>query len=129
MAVISLEIADRIVLADGKPFGPVGAYERLRGTIHLAVAAEHALNACITDLSLAPRAADGRVHFEGDFVVTRPVESRLGSGRLLFDVPNRGRPVAWSAFNGAPGGRRCKVERRLGTDCFPGQSSWRTTPG
>jgi hypothetical protein len=104
MAVISLEIVDRIVLADGKPFGPAGAYERLSGTIRLAVAAEHAFNGCITDLGLAPRAADGRVHFECDFTVTRPVEVGLGSGRLLFDVPNRGRPVAWSAFNGAPGG-------------------------
>jgi hypothetical protein len=103
MAVITLEFVDRIVLADGKPFGPAGAYERLRGTVRLAVDPEHASSACITDLGMAPRAGDGRVHFEGDFAVTRPVERGQGS-RLLFDVPNRGRPVAWSAFNGAPGG-------------------------
>ncbi len=62
MSVTSLEIVDRALLWDGKPFGPAGPYERLTGTVRLAVDPEHAANACIVDLGLTPRGEDGRVH-------------------------------------------------------------------
>src|SRR5205823_12460048 len=82
---------------------PVGPYERLTGTVRLAVDPEHPANACIVDVGLAPRGEDGRVHFDADFALIRPVEPERGNGRLLFDVPNRGLAMALYTFNDAAG--------------------------
>lgn len=103
MAVIGLEISRRSVLADGKSFGSAGPYEYLTGTAQFAVDPAHARNAGITDLDLAPRGEDGRVHFDADVVVLRPVDPAKGNGRLFFDVLNRGLKLALRMFNGATG--------------------------
>src|SRR6202008_3502542 len=78
-----------------------GAYEKLAGTLRFAVDPTHPLHAQITDLRLAPRAADGRVEFQSDFYLLRPVDPSRGNRRLLLDVPNRGRKVALGMFNSA----------------------------
>src|SRR6202008_357809 len=78
-----------------------GAYEKLAGTLRFAVDPTHPLHAQITDLRLAPRAADGRVEFQSDFYLLRPADPARGNRRLLLDVPNRGRKVALGMFNSA----------------------------
>jgi hypothetical protein len=69
--------------------------------VHFAVDPTHPLNAVVTDLKLAPRGADGRVAFQSDFYLLRPVDPTRGNRRLLLDVPNRGRKVALGMFNSA----------------------------
>ena len=69
--------------------------------MHFAVDPTHPLNAVVTDLKLAPRGADGRVAFQSDFYLLRPVDPTRGNRRLLLDVPNRGRKVALGMFNSA----------------------------
>src|SRR5262245_1792576 len=98
-AVTGLEIRTRSVVLDGRPFGEVGAYEKIAGTIRFAADPAHPLHRNITDLDRAPRNAQGRVEFSGDFYVLKPVDMRKGNGRLLLDVPNRGRKVAVGRFN------------------------------
>jgi hypothetical protein len=100
--VTTLEIHARSVVLDGQTFGAVGAYEKIAGTIHFAVDPAHALHQRVTDISLAPRNAQGRVEFSGDFYVLKPVDMRKGNGRLLMDVANRGRKVALGMFNSTP---------------------------
>src|SRR6202008_905013 len=78
-----------------------GAYEKLAGTLRFAVDPTHPLHAQITDLRLAPRAADGRVEFQSDFYLLRPVDPGRGNRRLLLDTPNPGRKVALGMFNSA----------------------------
>lgn len=102
MAVTHLEIRSHTPLADGAAFGDVGPYERLEGTIHFAVDPAHPANACIVDLDLAPRDAQGRVRFSADFCLVQPVDPARGSGRLLLDVLNRGRKTVLTQFNRAP---------------------------
>jgi hypothetical protein len=97
--VTGLEIQTRSVVLDGKPFGEVGPYEKIAGTIRFAADPAHPLHRCITDLDLAPRNAGGRVEFSGDFYLLKPVDMRRGNGRLLMDVGNRGRKVAIGRFN------------------------------
>jgi hypothetical protein len=99
MAVTSIELTRRELVGAGKSFGAVGPYELLTGVVGFGVDPDQAAHRCITDLELAPRGADGRVHFDADFALMRPVKAGQGNGRLLFDVPNRGRRMILSSFN------------------------------
>lgn len=99
MAVTGLEITRRAVLAGGKAFGDTGSYEYLVGTVRFAVYPDHPANAGITDLHLAPRGMDGRVHFSADFALLQPVEQQRGNGCLVFDVVNRGQKIAVNVLN------------------------------
>jgi len=78
---------------NGRSFGDTGAYEWLKGTAYFALDPDLSFNQVITDLELAPRGEDGRVHFSADFSLLRPQDPDRGNRRLLFDVPNRGRNV------------------------------------
>jgi hypothetical protein len=101
-AVTDFEVRTRATILDGQPFGAVGAYEKIAGTIRFSADPAHRLHRTITDIDLAPRNAAGRVEFSADFYVLKPVDMRKGNGRLLFDVPNRGRKVALGMFNSTP---------------------------
>ena len=101
MPVTALDVHSRSLVLDGRPFGAAGAYEKFAGTLHFAVDPAHPLHAGITDLKLAPRGSDGRVEFQSDFYLLRPVDPSRGNRRLLLDTPNRGRKVALGMFNSA----------------------------
>lgn len=96
-----VEILERVSVADGKVFGNVGAYERLRGRLYYAIDANAPENQAIVDIKLAPRDGQGRIHFTSDFVVFRPLEAARGNGRLLYDVSGRGEVNALREFNDA----------------------------
>jgi hypothetical protein len=69
-------------------------YEELRGRATFALDPDAPSNARITDLKNAPRDARGRVVFSTDFVVLRPLHAT--DSTLLYDVNNRGNPIAGS---------------------------------
>jgi hypothetical protein len=92
VALIRLDVERRPLLG-GVAFGEVGAYEELRGEAEFAVDPTHPLNAPIVDLDLAPRDADGRVHFSADIRILRPVDARRGNGGIYLDVVNRGTSI------------------------------------
>jgi hypothetical protein len=102
MAVTRLEIKSRQPFDGGKSFGDVGPYEQLDGIVHFSVDPGHPANATITDLSLAPRDADGRVDFSSDFRLLAPAEPGKGNRRILFDILNRGRGPVLRNINNAP---------------------------
>lgn len=100
--VSALEVQTQKEVLGGKPFGKTGAYEKITGTLHFSVDPGHPLHRCITDIDLAPKNADGRVEFSGDFCLLKPLDPQKGNRRLLLDVCNRGRKVALGVFNSAP---------------------------
>ena len=102
MPVTKMEIKSRIPFANGQVFGGVGAYEQLDGVAHFAADPNHGANETIADLGLAPRNADGLVEFSSDFRILLPADPQLGNRRILFDVPNRGKPLALRNINSAP---------------------------
>ena len=102
MAVIRLDIHQREPVLDGRPFGSAGAYEKIAGTLRLAVDPAHPLHRRIADLDRAPRHANGLVEWSADVYLLRPLDPARGSRRLLLDVPNRGRKMALSLFNSVP---------------------------
>ena len=96
-----IEVFERVLFAEGKSFGSVGPYERLRGRLHFAVDPSAPENQAITDVRLAPRDAQGRVTFSADFVMLRPLDSARGNGRLLYEAADRGGLSMLSLFNDA----------------------------
>jgi hypothetical protein len=102
MAITQLLITSRRPFAQEKAFGNVGPYEQLDGIAHFAVDPHHPANQLITDLKLAPRDANSRVHFSADWRLLKPVEPRRGNHRLLFDILNRGRGPVLRNLNSAP---------------------------
>src|SRR5207249_4913115 len=75
---------------EGKTFGSVGAYEKLRGTAFGEVDPNDPQNAVITDIELAPRNARGMVEYSMDIYILKPVNLRDGNNKLFVEVNNRG---------------------------------------
>lgn len=89
--VTEFNIAAVEPFADGTAFGNAGAYERVRGTFKGELDPADARNKVIVNLDRAPRNAAGRVEYEADFFMLRPVDTTRGNGKLIYDVTNRGR--------------------------------------
>jgi hypothetical protein len=83
----------------GASFGSAGQYERIEGTISGEVDPNNPQNAVIVDIENAPRNANGTVSYSADFQIIRPINLSKGNHRILFDLPNRGGPLALSTFN------------------------------
>ena len=98
----NLEIHTRTSVLNGQPFGAVGAYEKIVGTIRFSADPSHPLNQRITDIGFAEKDARGEVEYSADFYVLKPVDPAKGNRRLLLDVVNRGRKVALGMLNSAP---------------------------
>jgi hypothetical protein len=101
--VTKVTIASRAVVANGQPFGSVGPYEKLTGTIEFALDPAHPRNKRIVDLDAAARGGDGRVHFTADLYVLQPADPARGNSTLLFEIANRGRKGILGRFNRAGG--------------------------
>lgn len=102
--VVWMEIQERGHFAGGYEFGEVGAYERIRGRLHCEVDPRDPANSPITDIGLAPTNAAGKVEYWTDFFLLKPIDMRRGSGRMLYDVNNRGNKLALWTFNGGDRG-------------------------
>ena len=100
MAVTRLEVTRREPVLGGAPFGAGDAYEKIEGVLHFAVDPAARVHEPIADLGLAPRNGRGLVESSADFYLLRPLAG--GRGRLLLDVPNRGRKIALGMFNSTP---------------------------
>src|SRR5437762_11716517 len=88
---------------EGRTFGSVGAYEKLRGKAYGEVDPRDPQNAVIADIELAPRNARGKVEYSVDFFILKPVNLRDGNRKLVVEVNNRGGKL-FGPFNGSGGG-------------------------
>ena len=84
--------------AGGAAYGDAGAYERVRGTFKGDLDLADPRNKVIVNLDKAPKNAAGRVEYEADFYILRPVDPARGSRKILYDVTNRGRQYAHWMF-------------------------------
>ncbi|MBI4540840.1 MAG: hypothetical protein HY704_15160 [Gemmatimonadetes bacterium] len=74
----------------GRSFGEAGPYERIVGTVSVEADPNHPAYREIVDIDKAPRNASGRVEYEAQFLLLRPVDPGKANGTLLSLVPNRG---------------------------------------
>jgi hypothetical protein len=102
MAVTTLEISVRNPLLGGKRFGSAGAYEVVKGRLTFAVDPTQPRNRSITDIDNAPRTAAGGVEWWADFCLLQPADPARANRRLLFEVVNRGRILAFRLFDAVP---------------------------
>ena len=75
---------------EGRSFGDVGQYEKLRGTAYAELDPADPRNAVITDIELAPVNERGMVEYSTDIFILKPVNLDLGNRRVLLDFNNRG---------------------------------------
>ncbi|MCC7369312.1 MAG: hypothetical protein IT306_12860 [Chloroflexi bacterium] len=123
MAVVGIEIQRREPFAGGQAFGKGGAYERIDGIVRFGVDPGHAANTIVVDLDKAPRDEHGRVTFLADFTILQPADAARGSGRLIFEVANRGRRILPRHINRAPNGEAVTDEIDAG-DGFLMRHGW-----
>jgi len=100
---------------EGREFGAVGAYEKLRGKAYGEVDPADPQNALITDIELAPRVA-GKVQYSMDIYILKPLELGKGNHKLFMEVNNRGGKL-FGAFNGSSGGNNPTTAAHAG-DAF-----------
>jgi hypothetical protein len=102
--LISLDIERVEPLADGAPFGEVGAYERVIGKARGEVDPQHPGNECIALIDKAPLNANGKVEYVTDIFILRPKDPAKGNGRILYEVNNRGRKMLFGNIADGPQG-------------------------
>jgi hypothetical protein len=99
---IELRITERVAFAGDHAFGDTGAYDRISGRVHFAVAPRASTNATVVDLDKAPIDDRGMVRFAADFMILKPREIERGNRRVFYDYGNRGHKRAVQFFNDAP---------------------------
>ena len=81
----------RIVIDAGPTALAVDAnYQTITGRAFGELDPSDPKNALVTDISLAPRNARGKVEYIASFYIVKPVDMSRASGVLWHDVPNRG---------------------------------------
>src|SRR5688572_20380606 len=96
--VTSITVGAPTLLFGGQPFGTVGAYEQLRGTVTGELDPLDPHNAVITDINLAQRNANGKVGYTATFTLHRPVNMGNASGVMVYEVVNRGNRIVPGFF-------------------------------
>ena len=75
---------------EGRSFGSVGQYEKLRGTAYGELDPSDPRNAVITDIELAPVNERGMVEYSTDIFILKPMNLDQGNRRAILDFNNRG---------------------------------------
>jgi hypothetical protein len=102
--LLSLDIERIEPLADGAPFGEVGAYERVIAKAKGEVDPRDLANKGIALIDKAPLNANGTVEYATDIFILRPKDFSRGNGRLLYEVNNRGRKMLFGNIADGPQG-------------------------
>ena len=89
---------------EGQSFGTVGPYEKLVGRVGGEIDPADPHNSVITDVGLAPRNAGGKVEYETDIMILRPIDRSKGNHKIWYELTNRGSVVAFSQLNDASSG-------------------------
>ena len=102
--IVFVEIQAVEPLADGAAFDSVGAYEKVIGIAKGCVDPNAPGNKGIALIEKAPRNARGMVEYTTDFYVLRPKDPAKGTGRILYEVNNRGRKMLFGNIADGPQG-------------------------
>ena len=101
--VVEFEVTSRQAPTfDGRSFGSVGAYEKITGKAKIALKPDDPRNTGIVDINLVPRNATGEVEVTTTVYILKPLDATKASGKLFYDVLNRGRKLGLELMNDAP---------------------------
>ena len=114
--VVRLVVERTTPYVGGKAIGTHGPFERLVGTVYMAVDPKDPVNAVIVNLDKAPRNAQGMVEFSAPFVIIKPVDVTRGNRKILYGINNRGNNIEIS-FHAYPSpGLRALLGSSIETD-------------
>jgi hypothetical protein len=99
VGITKIVITDTQPMWGGETFGTVGAYEKLTGIAYGRVDPKDPKNAGMVFIDRAPLDADGMVAYSTDFLLMRPVDASKGSGKIFYNVVNRGGDQSLNALN------------------------------
>jgi hypothetical protein len=99
VGITKIVITDTQPMWGGATFGTVGAYEKLTGTAFGRLDPKDPKNAGMVFIDKAPLDADGMVAYSTDFLLMRPVDASKGSGKIFYNVVNRGGDQSLNALN------------------------------
>jgi hypothetical protein len=116
--VSRLTVESRQDVLGGRPFGTAGTYEKLIGTVEVALDPANPANAAIVDLSRAKKDATGRILASANFMVLRPKAMPRERAVALLEVSNRGGKAALPYFARATWSADPAAEAELG-DALP----------
>jgi hypothetical protein len=100
--MITVRIDRTEVFADGKSLGTAGSYERVIGVVRGEIDPADPRNAGIVNIDKAQRNAAGKLEYEADLFLLRPVDPKRRNGKVLYEFPNRGRKLFFPWVNDAP---------------------------
>lgn len=101
--VTQLVIQSSKLYDGGASYGSVGQYEDLKGYAIGELDPSNSLNAGIVNLNKAPLNSHGRVQYQVDVEILKPVDMRKANGTLFYDVVNRGNKAILPYINLAEG--------------------------
>jgi hypothetical protein len=87
---------------EGRSFGSVGQYEKLVGRVKGELDPTDPHNSVIVDIALAPRNTRGKVEYETDIMILRPIDRSKGNHKVWYELTNRGQVFAFAQLNEAP---------------------------
>jgi hypothetical protein len=91
--------------AQGRSFGAVGSYMRIKGVARGELDPAFARNQAIVNLDKAPRNSRGMVEYEADVEILTPADPTKGAGVLLYEAANRGNKVLLLRLHNASAGQ------------------------
>src|SRR5262249_25157735 len=100
--ITRIDISNRAVAFGGFSFPLVGQYEVITGVATGEVDPKNPQNAIITDLALAPT-QNGKVVYQHNFYILKPVNLSQGNHKMMYEPPNRGRKT-YQDLNNTPSG-------------------------
>jgi hypothetical protein len=112
--ITAIEITKRAPFVGGAAFGDVGGYERLDGIAYGEVDPGHPGNSGIVNIGKAPPNARGRIEYQSDICILRPVDAARGNGRILYEVNNRGRIMMLANLCAGKAGNQPQTAADLG---------------
>jgi hypothetical protein len=98
--VIRVQVTSREDVLQGRPFGQVGAYERIIARVEFSLDVSNRENRRIVDLDKAVNLGNDQVTFSADLIVVQPKNAEKGNGAMLLEVPNRGNPRILALVDG-----------------------------
>ena len=96
----------------GTSFDAVGPYEKLAGRAFGEIDPGDPHNGSITDLTLAPRNAAGKVEYSMDVYLLKPVDMSRASGKLFYESNNRGLKLSTAVIDTLPASSWATIRRR-----------------
>ncbi|HUQ73644.1 MAG TPA: alpha/beta hydrolase domain-containing protein [Burkholderiales bacterium] len=112
--VVRIEVESSAPFADGKSFGGVGPYVRIKGRFAGELDPARPANKAIVDLGRAPKNERGFVEYSADFDILTPADKSKGNGTLFYDVNNRGNKRLVHLLNDVPGNNALNAPEHAG---------------